>query len=135
MPLRRHAIRRAIFKLEQHRDRSRREIIGSMKLSCLLFLVLIIISCGYGSNYNGMNPGPRDLPNISQLSPGSVNAGGPGFVLTVDGTNFGMGASVYWNSVSHSTTYLTGQQITTTISASDIVVVICCQAVTSLHIE
>ena len=91
-----------------------------MKLSCLLFLILIIISCGYGSNYNGMNPGPRAVPNISQLSPGSVNAGGPGFVLTVDGINFGMGASVYWNSVSHSTTYLTGQQITTTISASDI---------------
>ena len=91
-----------------------------MKLACLLFLVLIVVSCGYGSNYNGMNPGPGAVPNISQLSPGSMAAGGPGFVLTVDGTNFGTGASVYWNSVSHNATYLTGQQITTTISAVDI---------------
>jgi len=91
-----------------------------MKLACLLFLVLIVVSCGYGSNYNGMNTGPGAVPNISQLSPTSVTAGGPGFVLTVDGSNFGTGAAVYWNSVLHSTTYLTGQQITTMISASDI---------------
>ena len=91
-----------------------------MKLVCLLFLVVIVVSCGYGSNYNGMNTGPAAVPNISQLSPGSVTAGGPGFVLTIDGSNFGMGASVFWSSVSHNATYLTGQQITTMISASDI---------------
>jgi len=67
-----------------------------------------------------MNTGSGAVPTISQLSPASVTAGGPDFVLTVDGTNFGMGASVYWNSVAHGTTYLTGQQITTTISAADI---------------
>jgi IPT/TIG domain-containing protein len=91
-----------------------------MKLVFLLFLVFIIAGCGYGSNYNAMNTAPGVVPKIAQLSPGSVTAGGPGFVLTIDGTNFGTGASVYWNSVSHGATYLTGQQITTTISASDI---------------
>jgi hypothetical protein len=91
-----------------------------MKLACLLFLVVMVVSCGYGSNYNGMNPGPGAVPNISQLSPTSVTAGGPGFVLTVDGTNFGTGAAVYWNSASHNATYLTGQQIATMISAADI---------------
>ena len=91
-----------------------------MKFVCLLVLVVMVVSCGYGSNYNGMNPGPGAVPNISQLSPTSVTAGGPGFVLTVNGTNFGTGASVYWNSVSHNATYLTGQQIATNISAVDI---------------
>ena len=91
-----------------------------MKLVCVLVLVVMVVSCGYGSNYNGMNPGPDAVPNISQLSPSTVTAGGPGFVLTVDGINFGTGASVYWNSISHNATYLTGQQITTTISAADI---------------
>lgn len=91
-----------------------------MKLMCALFLVFITMSCGYGSNYNGMDPGPGVVPNIAQLSPATVTAGGPGFVLTVDGTNFGTGASVYWNSISHNATYLTGQQIATTISAVDI---------------
>src|ERR1041385_3654244 len=91
-----------------------------MKLAYVLFLACIVLSCGYGSNYNGMNPGPGAMPSISQLSPTSVTAGGPGFVLTVNGTNFGTGGSVYWNSVSHNATYLTGQQIATTISAADI---------------
>ena len=91
-----------------------------MKLLCVLVLVVMVVGCGYGSNYNGMNPGPGAVPNISQLSPASVTAGGPGFVLTVDGTNFGTEASVSWNSVAHNATYLTGQQITTMISAADI---------------
>ncbi|HSS98176.1 MAG TPA: IPT/TIG domain-containing protein [Terriglobales bacterium] len=91
-----------------------------MKLACLFVLVMLFASCGYSSNYNTMSTGPRVVPNISQLSPGSVTAGGPGFVLTVDGSNFGTDASVFWNSTSHSATYLTGQQITTMISAADI---------------
>lgn len=91
-----------------------------MKLSCIVLLILASLSCGYGSNYNGMNSGPGVVPNISQLIPHSVTAGGSGFVLTVNGTNFGTGSAIYWNSVSHNASYLTGQQITTTISASEI---------------
>src|SRR5690242_3723017 len=91
-----------------------------MKLTCLLVLIIILGGCGYGSNYNSMSTSPAVAPNISQLSPGTVTAGGPGFVLTVDGSNFGNGASVIWNSMSHNATYLTGQQITTMITAADI---------------
>ena len=91
-----------------------------MKLACMLLLTCTVLSCGYGSNYNGMNPAPGTVPNISQFMPTMATAGGSGFVLTVNGTNFGMGAVVYWNSVAHNATYLTGQQITTMISASEI---------------
>ena len=91
-----------------------------MKSACLLLLVALMLGCGYGSNYNGMGTGSGAAPNISQLMPTSVAAGSSGFVLTVNGTNFGTGSVVYWNSVAHSATYLTGQQVTTTISASDV---------------
>ena len=90
-----------------------------MKLICMMLLTFTVLSCGYGSNYNGMN-GSGAVPNISQLTPTSAIAGGSGFVLTVNGTNFGSGTVIYWNAVAHSATYLTGQQITTMISASDV---------------
>ena len=90
-----------------------------MKLSCVLLLFAVMVGCGYGSNYNGMGSG-SGVPNISQLMPTSVAAGSSGFVLTVNGANFGSGSVVYWNSVAHSATYLTGQQVTTAISASDV---------------
>ena len=89
-----------------------------MKLTCMLLLTAAMLGCGYGSNYNGMGSGAA--PSISQLMPNSVAAGGSGFVLTVNGTNFGTGSVVYWNSVAHNATYLTGQQVTTAISASDV---------------
>ena len=50
-----------------------------MKLACILFLIFISVSCGYGSNYNGMNTGLGVVPNIAQLSPASVTAGGAWF--------------------------------------------------------
>ena len=89
-----------------------------MKLACIFVLILSSLSCGYGSNYNKMNP--RSTPRIVQLIPRSVTAGGPEFVLTVNGSNFGTGSAVYWNTVEHRASYLTGQQVTTTISASEI---------------
>jgi hypothetical protein len=91
-----------------------------MKLWCMLLLIFASLSCGYGSNYNGMNPGPGAVPNISQIVPHSITAGGSGFVLTVNGSNFGTGSAIYWESKSHNASYLTGQQITTTISAAEI---------------
>ena len=91
-----------------------------MKLLCVLLLTLFVLSCGYGSNYNPMNPGSGAVPNISQLMPNSAMAGGSGFVLTINGTNFGTGSVVYWNSVAHNSSYLTGQQITTMISSAEV---------------
>lgn len=90
-----------------------------MKFTCVLFTILML-GCGYGSNYNNMNPPPGTTPNISQLSPNSVSAGGSAFVLTVNGTGFGMNAMVYWNSTAHDATYVTGNQITANISVADI---------------
>jgi len=52
------------------------------------------------------------------VSPASVIAGGNGFTLTVNGSNFASSATVKWNGVSVPTTFVSSQQVTATISAS-----------------
>lgn len=90
-----------------------------MKSLCVLVLILFTFGCGYGKNYNGM-PGNGATPSIMQLSPNSVTAGGTGFVLTINGSNLGTGSTVYWNTVAHNASYVTGNQITANITAADI---------------
>jgi len=88
-----------------------------MKLIGILLLLSLTLGCGA---YNSMNSAPGTFPNISQLVPNTATAGGAGFVLTVNGTNLGMGAVVYWNSVAHNASYVTGNQLTAAISATEV---------------
>jgi hypothetical protein len=61
-------------------------------------------------------------PSLSTLSPASVIAGGSAFTLTVTGSNFVNGSTVQVNGSSRATTYVSGTQLTASISASDIAV-------------
>jgi hypothetical protein len=58
--------------------------------------------------------------SITQLNPSSATAGGAGFPLTVTGTGYIPGSTVYWNGVSRSTTFGSTTQVTAMILASDI---------------
>jgi len=58
------------------------------------------------------------VPAITSLSPSSAVAGGGAFMLTVNGANFTPGASVLWNGVSLTTTYLSAAQLTAAVPAS-----------------
>jgi hypothetical protein len=59
-------------------------------------------------------------PVISGISPNQINAGGPGFNLTVNGGPFYVGSKVYWNGLERPTTVVSGIQLTAKISAADI---------------
>lgn len=60
-------------------------------------------------------------PTITSLSPSSGTAGGGGFTLAVNGTNFANGVStVRWNGTNRTTTYVSATQLTAAISAADI---------------
>ena len=61
------------------------------------------------------------LPTITSLSPSSATAGGPSFTLTVTGTDFINGATVNFNGVAQTTTFVSATQLTATIAASNIV--------------
>ena len=57
------------------------------------------------------------LPNFG-LSPSAAAAGGPAFVLTVNGTNFVSGAAVQWNGTPLTTTFASASQLTAAVPAS-----------------
>ena len=60
------------------------------------------------------------LPATTGLSPTSATAGGPGFSLTVTGTNFVPTSVVRWNGSNRTTTYVSATQLTAAITAADI---------------
>jgi uncharacterized protein YdgA (DUF945 family) len=62
------------------------------------------------------------VPVITTLVPASVTAGGPGFTLTVNGSDFITGSMVRWNGTDRVTTFVSATQVTATISAADITV-------------
>jgi hypothetical protein len=59
-------------------------------------------------------------PVIVSLSPLLTTAGSAGFTLTVTGTNFESGATVQWNGSSRTTTVVSAEQVTATITAADV---------------
>ena len=59
-------------------------------------------------------------PAITSISPTSAIAGGPGFTLTVNGTNFVSGSTVSFNGNARATTFVSATQVTAVILASDI---------------
>jgi subtilisin family serine protease len=60
------------------------------------------------------------VPVLSVLNPSSAAAGGPGFALTVTGSNFTTASVVNWNGVSRPTTFGSSNQLQATISKDDI---------------
>ncbi|MGH9498795.1 MAG: IPT/TIG domain-containing protein [Terriglobales bacterium] len=71
-----------------------------------------------GAAYVFQAPNPR--PSETSLSPSSAIVGGPGFQLTVGGTNFVTGAVVTWSGSARSTTYVSSTVLQAQILASDI---------------
>jgi hypothetical protein len=69
-------------------------------------------------SYTGSLANP--VPTTSSLSPSSVAAGSPGFVLTVNGTNFVSGSVVRWGGSDRTTAYVGPTQLAANISAADI---------------
>jgi Tol biopolymer transport system component len=56
------------------------------------------------------------------INPSSATAGGPGFTLTVSGTNFNALSVVRWNGADRTTTFVSSTQLTATIPSNDIAV-------------
>jgi trimeric autotransporter adhesin len=88
----------------------------------LLLLTILTVGCGYGSHYNAMTSGGSGMgsPNIQTLMPNSMASGGSGFMLTVNGGGFIASSVVYWNASPRPTTFMTANQLTAQISATDI---------------
>jgi C1A family cysteine protease len=57
---------------------------------------------------------------LSALGPSSAGVGGPGFTLTVNGSDFEDGAVVLWDGSARATTFVNAARVTAVISAADI---------------
>jgi hypothetical protein len=60
-------------------------------------------------------------PVISNLSPNSAIAVSADFILTVNGANFLANSQIHWNGLALSTFFVSDSQLSTTISAADLV--------------
>ncbi|HSY90436.1 MAG TPA: IPT/TIG domain-containing protein [Candidatus Binatus sp.] len=88
--------------------------------TALVTLIALTLACGYSSKMTA--PVAGSIPTIAQLAPNSATAGGAGFMLTVNGTNFSSKAVVNWNGVAQTanTTFVSGSQLTVAVPASAI---------------
>jgi trimeric autotransporter adhesin len=85
-----------------------------------------LAGCGGGSNGSGPGggqpppPPSNPAPAIVSLSPGSTNAGGTAFTVTITGYNFLSSSTVQWNGSQRTTTYTSSTQLQAQITAADI---------------
>jgi len=70
------------------------------------------------SYYSGL--APIVAPAISYFNPPSAPAGGRGFTLTLNGSNFASTAYVLWNGAAKPTTYVSSSQLTVAVAPADI---------------
>lgn len=95
-----------------------------MKRLSVLFACLVMLGCGAGSG----NKGPDPIlvaqfpvtPSISELSPANVPVNSVPFVLTVNGSDFGTDALVFWNGVPQSTMFVTSKQLIVQVTTADL---------------
>jgi hypothetical protein len=74
-----------------------------------------VASAAYTIN-NSTNP----VPVIGSVSPAFIAAGGTAFTLTVNGSGFTAGSTVYWGTSDLATTYVSTTQVTAQVPAADI---------------
>ncbi len=75
---------------------------------------------GGGTSGNSPFTVNNPVPTITSLSPTSALAGGAGFTLTVNGTNFNSSSVVNFNGTAATTTFVSATQITAAITAGQI---------------
>ena len=67
-----------------------------------------------------INQAPNPMPNIVALAPATASANSGAFTVTVNGTGFVSGSQVMWNGSARTTTFVSANQLTAAINASDI---------------
>ncbi len=79
--------------------------------------MITVVSGGITSNSLSF-PVNNPTPVLTSLIPTTATAGGPAFSLTVNGSGFLSGASVQWNGLGLSTTFVNAGQLTAAVPAS-----------------
>ncbi|MCW5968285.1 MAG: hypothetical protein KIT57_07205 [Blastocatellales bacterium] len=87
-------------------------------------VVTVFNSVPGGGTSNAVNfavtEGSQNPPVVTTITPSTVNAGGPGFTLAVEGLNFNPTSVVQVGSESRTTTFISSGQLTAQVTAADI---------------
>jgi len=93
-----------------------------MRYIGLVFAVLLTLGCGSPSK--GSDPRVISVlptpPAITELSPQSTPVNSVPFTMTVNGSNFGTGAIVFWNGTPLRTTFVTSNQLMASLTDTDL---------------
>jgi hypothetical protein len=93
-----------------------------MRYLSLLVVSLLALGCG-------MDPASHDPhsviavsspPSIVTLTPDTVPVNSVPFTMTINGSNFGTDAVVFWNNTPQFTTFITPNQIMSTVTSNDL---------------
>ena len=95
-----------------------------MRLLSVLLLALLTVGCGAGRGSTNLNSHPvlasTAVPSVSALTPSTAPVNSVPFTMTVNGTNFGTDALVFWNDVPQHTTFVSRNQLVVDISDVDL---------------
>jgi hypothetical protein len=97
---------------------------GDMRYLPIFVALLVLVGCGSPASNKGADPRPVSVfvqpPAITQLSPATTPVNSVPFLLTVNGTNFGTGAIVFWNGAPQHTVFMTSNQVVASITPQDL---------------
>ncbi len=92
-----------------------------LPLLTIVVLAIFTLGCGGYSSSSGSGSMAAGNPSIAPpLVPNMAPAGSAGFTLTVNGSGFVSQSVIYWNSMAHTTQFMTSGQLTTQIAAAEI---------------
>jgi len=92
-----------------------------MRFTGLLFATLFTVSCGVGNRDSRTTFGTNfSSPALMELSPNAVPVNSVPFILTVNGTNFGTDAVVFWNDTPQSTRFISWKQLLAAVTDTDL---------------
>ncbi len=95
--------------------------ITAMRYVVLLLAGLLAIGCGTGSgNRDPLKFSTFSPPFIAVLIPESVPVNSVPFTMTVNGSNFGTDAVVFWNGAPMSTRFVTSNQLMVAVTDTDL---------------
>ncbi len=96
---------------------SPRSLISNKSFFERVFVLVII--CFYPSFTFAQSQTPNPVPLINWINPPSTPPGGMGLMISVYGSGFVPGSTVYWNGLNRSTTFVNTYEVTALISATD----------------
>ena len=93
-----------------------------MRYFVLLLVCLLTIGCGAGAGNHDPHSfgGTISSPSITALTPDTVPVDSVPFMLTVNGSNFGTDAIVFWNGTPLNTRFVTSSQIVATLTDTNL---------------